>query len=90
MSDKFEKMSAALDSPPGSLFVITPHDTNELVIATRAIRCTVAGVLVVVGVDGVACSCNFTAGETRPMRVKIVKSTGSDAAVIAGVIEGMA
>lgn len=90
MVDTFASHSAGLDSPAGSVFIITAHDTNELAIATRAIRVTVGGVLVITGVDGVTTSCNFADGETRAIRAKIVKSTGSSAGLLAGVIEGMA
>lgn len=90
MTDQFKNYTPSLDSPAGSVFVITPHDTNVLPISTRAIRVTVAGVLVVQGVDGVDCACNFLAGETRAIRANIIKSTGSSAGLIAGVIEGMA
>jgi hypothetical protein len=90
MSDLFAAYTPGLEAPASSVFVITPHDTNELAIATRAIRVTVGGVLVVTGADGVDCACNFADGETRPIRAKKVKSTGSSAGLLAGVIEGMA
>lgn len=90
MTDLFSEYSPGLDSPAEHMFVITPHDTNALAIATRAIRVTVGGVLVVTGVDGNDCACNFASGETRPIRATHVKSTGSSAGLLAGIIEGMA
>ena len=89
MTDQFSSHGVSLDGPASGVFIITAHDTNELAIATRAIRVTVGGVLVVTGIDGVSTACNFADGETRAIRAKIVKSTGSSPGLLAGVIEGM-
>lgn len=75
-----------LTDPATGVFIITPSDTDNLAHTTRAIRSVGAGVINLVGADGVTTPCNFAAGETRPIRAKkvLVAST-----TVVGAIEGM-
>ena len=68
-----------------SVFLITPSDTVDFAVSTRAIRANVGGVVVVVGIDGKAVSCNFLSGETRPIRAKRVNATSTTATGLEGM-----
>lgn len=74
-----------ITAPASGVFVITPHDTNELSTYTRAIRATIAGNIKINGVDGIDCVCAFTAGETRPIRARLIYATGTTATGIEGM-----
>lgn len=65
--------------PPTRVFNVTPSDTEDLTLVSRAIRANVAGTIAVVDFyDGTA-TMNFLAGETRYVRVKRIKATGTTA-----------
>lgn len=65
---------------------VTPHDTNELTNHTRAVWVGVSGSLSVVttGGDSVTLS-GVVAGVWHPIRLKIIKSTGTTAT---GIVAG--
>ncbi len=75
----------SLTDPASGVFAITPSNSAVLAPATRAIRAAGAGVVNLVGVDGVTCACNFLAGETRAIRAKQVLSTSTTATGIEGM-----
>lgn len=72
--------------PIRSAVAITPHDTNELDVMTRAIYVGGAGNLVVTMADNVdATFYNVLAGTVLPIQIKRVKSTGNTATNILGM-----
>jgi len=84
--DNFTK-EAEGDFPASHLFLITPHDTNELANVTRGISFGTAGTLKVVTAGGEVVtipSGSLAAGIIHPLRVKIVWSAGTTAADIVG------
>lgn len=83
--NKFAAYVQSMNGPAFGVFAVTPHDTNELSIWTRAIRVSGAGNVALVGADGVACTCAFLAGETRSIQAKIIKDTGTTCTGIEGM-----
>jgi len=79
MGDKFANMIGALDSPSSGGAAVTPHDTNELPIASRRLLVEGAGDLTVVTVDGSEVTFHSAADQYHELRVKQVKATGTDA-----------
>lgn len=76
---------STLSDPANGVFAVTPSDSVDLAKMTRAIRATTAGNIAIIGADGVACTCAFAAGETRPIRAKRIKSTDTTATGIEGM-----
>lgn len=67
-------------APAGNAFTITPHDTNELAFVTRGLYLGVSGDVAVTTSNGDEVTfLNMAAGIIHPLRVKIVKDTGTDA-----------
>ena len=85
MVDKFNLAVQSLESPATGVFTITPSDSADLAIATRAIRASGAGNIVIIGQDGVTATCAFIAGETRAIRATRVNSTNTTATGIEGM-----
>lgn len=79
MADNFSNALPGLDSPASGVYVPTPADNSDLPIASRAIRASGAGNVVIIGVDGQTCTCAFLAGETRAIRAARIKVTGTTA-----------
>jgi hypothetical protein len=74
---------ASFDAPFTRASVITPHDTNEIAYVTRGVYVGGAGTLTVVMQDGSTCLFSgIPAGTVLPIRVKIIKSTGTTATLI--------
>jgi len=67
------------------VFLITPSDSVDLTIATRAIRANAAGTVKITGADDVTTICNFLAGETRPIRAKRVWAANTTATGLEGM-----
>ena len=67
------------------VFLITPSDSVDLAIATRAIRANAAGTVKITGADDGITICNFLAGETRPIRAKRVWAAGTSATGLEGM-----
>ena len=59
--------------------VVTPNDAVELFPIPKAIRVNGAGDLALRGRDGVAVTFAVAAGETLPLRPKVVLATGTTA-----------
>jgi hypothetical protein len=71
-----------LGSPAHHCALVTPHDVNELEIATRGLSFAAAGALKVKTVGGetvVIPSGSLAAGIVHPLRVVQVFATGTDA-----------
>lgn len=79
-TDRFSGYQSGLDSPATNASTVTPHDSNELGNVTRALWVGGAGDVVVVTVGGDTVTLvGVQAGTLLPIRVKIVKSTGTTA-----------
>lgn len=70
-----------LEAPAYHATAVTPHNTNELAHYSRALYIGTGGDIsvVAVGDDTAVTFANIPDGSTLPLRVKIVKSTGTDA-----------
>ena len=80
-------MRDALVRPASGVFLISPHDTNELAQPTRGISFGTVGDLKVADVAGntvIIPSGALAAGIVHPIRVVQVFSTGTTAADIVG------
>jgi hypothetical protein len=84
--DKFAAYSSGLDSPASDVFPITPDDDQDLAVATRAIRADTGGVVVLVAMAGPERTCRFADGETRAIRAKRIKATGTTATGLEGMV----
>lgn len=87
MTDKFEDVVTALDSPADSAFSITPNDGSDLPTITRALYIGVSGDVAVLMRDGSeALFTNAQAGSVLALRVARVKATGTSAQNILGLV----
>jgi len=88
MADTFEqKHPEDLVTPGRKLFAITPHDTNEVANIPRALWVGTGGDLSVIAQDdSTAVVLKVQSGSLVPVRAKIVKSTGTTATDIVGVL----
>lgn len=78
--DTFSRFQATVISPLTSAASVTPHNTNELEYVTRALYVGGVGDVAVTMQDGGNVTfVGVPAGTTLPIRVKIVKATGTDA-----------
>jgi len=87
MPDLFATHTGGLDSPAQKAFAITPNDTTDLAVTTRAIY-TGAGGTIVCTLAGDSSSVTFTnvpAGSILPIRVMRVLSTGTTAVGLIGL-----
>ena len=75
-----------VSAPARRMWVITPHDTNEVNPLPKAIRADDAGVIVLraVGSDSDV-TINVVAGEIISVRVQHIRSTGTTVTVIHGL-----
>ena len=86
--DTFKHAGDNLISPARHAFSVTPHDTDELTVITRAIyagsvaACTM---VVVTHSDETVTFVGLIAGLIYPFRVKIIKSTGTTCDNIVGI-----
>lgn len=83
MADKFEIYTESLDGPATGIASVTPHDTNELAQASRAIFVGSAGDVAVEMIDGSSATLvGVVAGALLPIRVNKVLATGTTASDI--------
>lgn len=86
MADLFSSAASGLNSPPSRAFDVTPHNTNELAVATRGIMVTGAGDVAVVTVEGDEVVLpGLQPGTQYAIRAKIIKATGTTATGIKGL-----
>lgn len=79
-TDAFSRFQATVISPLTSAASVTPHNTNELSYVTRALYVGGVGDVAVTMQDGGEVTfVGVPAGTILPIRVKIVKATGTDA-----------
>lgn len=87
MTDRFRNHASGMDSPASHGFVVTPHDTNDLPETTRALYVGGAGNIALILASGQALTfSNVPAGAFLPIRVSAVKSTGTNATQILGLL----
>lgn len=88
MSDPAKDASQrdSITRPLEGMAAVTPHNTNELAIHTRALYVGVSGDVAVTTTGGSEVTLvGLAAGVFHPIRVKIVKATGTDATnIVAG------
>ena len=80
-----ERTGDGLGAPAVDWFAITPHDTNSLSIKPRALYVSVAGDISVISSKGNTMTITVTVGY-HPLRPEIVKSTGTTATGIYGLL----
>lgn len=81
--DTFSRFQQENFSPLTHAAAVTPHNTNELEYVTRALYVGGAGDVAVTMQDsGNVTFVGVPAGTTLPIRVKVVKVTGTDATSI--------
>lgn len=88
MTDKFLGQAYTLESPSQEIIAITPNDSTDLAVFTRAIYVGVAGNISVIPL---ASSTPVTfvgvqAGQLLPIRVRRVRATGTTASSIVGLV----
>jgi len=82
-TDTFSRFQATVISPLTTAASVTPHNTNELEYVTRAVYVGGTGDVAVTMQDGGSVTfVGVPAGTLLPIRVKIVKATGTDATAI--------
>lgn len=81
MADSFQGMSDSVSGPARKMWLVTPHDTNELDPLPKSLRANTAGTLIVHAIDSaVSVTLTVVAGERIDVRAKLVK-TGTTAAI---------
>lgn len=88
MTDKFLGQAYTLESPSQEIIAITPNDNADLSVFTRVIYVGVAGNISVIPLAG-STPVTFVgvqAGQLLPIRVKRVRSTGTTASSILGLV----
>jgi len=87
MPDRFSGYAKSFDAPASDGFQITPDDITELVEVTRGLYIGSAGTVVAVLASGNEVTlANIPSGTLLPMRVKQIKTTGTTAGLMVGLI----
>jgi hypothetical protein len=79
MTDAFAKLTTGLESPATHLETVTPSDTDDLALVSRAINVATSGSIRVTALDGSTETLHVTAGIAFPVRVRRVWATGTTA-----------
>ncbi len=79
MKDIFASYSVSLESPASNIMEITPSDTEDLPVASRALNVATEGVVRVTTVGGDTASIVVLAGVPFPIRCARVWATGTTA-----------
>ena len=83
MTDNFENIRPALESPAEGVLEVTPDDGTDLTVVSRALFIGVAGDIAVQAKDGsTATFSNLIAGFILPIRATRVLATGTTASGI--------
>lgn len=86
MSDAFQNYSPGLDSPAANAADVTPSDSSDLAVFSRALYIGGAGNVSVVMLGGQTITFNgVPAGTLLPFRVRQVRSTGTTATNIEAI-----
>lgn len=82
-SDPFSTLADSATAPARRCFTITPHDTNEVAIVTKAIRSGGDGTVTLRAVDSDADVAHpVRNGERIDVRVRFVRATGTNVSLI--------
>lgn len=79
MTDAFGTFMSGLESPASRLQAITPSDTADLSLASRALNVATSGMVRVTTVGGDTGTVHVVAGIAFPVRVRRVWATGTTA-----------
>jgi hypothetical protein len=79
MPDIFASFSPSLESPASHVFQVTPDDTTDLPVASRALNVATDGLVRVTTVGGETASVAVVAGVPFPIRCVRVWQTGTTA-----------
>lgn len=79
MPDKFSSHTESLSSPPSHVLDVTPDDTTDLPVASRALNVAETGTVQVTTVGGTTATVTIAAGSTFPIRAQRVWATGTTA-----------
>lgn len=83
MTDLFSNMAPGLESPARNLSEITPSDTEDLAIFSRALNVAESGFVAVTTIAGDEGRVFLAAGSIFPLRVRRIWATGTTATGIA-------
>lgn len=83
--DLFKSFSTSLSAPATRLSVITPSDTEDLTLVTRALCVGESGLVRVQTLGGDEADLYIAAGVPFPIRVNRVMATGTTATDIRGL-----
>ncbi|MEQ8409957.1 MAG: hypothetical protein RIB52_00230 [Erythrobacter sp.] len=88
MTDVFDNVVGTLSSPAGDCFELSTSDTSDLPRATKAIYIGISGDIVLRPVHGATdvAFLNVQAGTIIPIRVNAVRTTGTTASALVGLI----
>lgn len=85
--DIYRQHSSSPTGPARKLRAVAPHDVNELEYVTNGIICTGGGFISVIAADDTAAvSIPVLAGQTYPIRAKVIRATGTTATGIVALI----
>ena len=85
--DRFAGHSAGLDGPAARCFAVTPHASDDLPEMVRGLYVGGAGDVAVVDAEGGATTFrNLSAGQVLPVRLRAVRSTGTTATDLVGLV----
>lgn len=85
--DRYVNYSGSAIGPAVMMRIVTPHDTNELDYVTNGLLIGGAGTLSVVARDDTdPVTITVVAGQTVPVRAKLVRATGTTATGIVALI----
>lgn len=85
MSDPFEDFVPGLSSPPNRAYAITPSDSADLPLFTRALNVTASGTVKITTVSGDEATLSVVAGIAFPIRARRIWATGTSATGIVGL-----
>ena len=87
MTDRFKTRGASIDGPATDGFTITPHDITELNEVPRAIYIGSTGDVTLLTLEGTELLFkNCASGSILPIRATIIKSTGTSATNMLGLV----
>ncbi|MFL9839949.1 hypothetical protein ABS767_03140 [Sphingomonas sp. ST-64] len=81
MSDQFQNRADTVSAPATRAVAVTPHDSNPLTDAPKALYVGTGGNITMRGVNGTADTLwkNVPGGTVLPFRARYVRATGTSA-----------
>lgn len=80
MADKFSSHSDSLSAPARQMFVITPHDSNQVLPLPKALRADTDGSVTLRAVDSAQdVTISVVAGDRLDVRARYVRAAGTTA-----------